>query len=34
MLISCSKGIFEVAGRTAGLVDHADDLRDPALNAP
>jgi hypothetical protein len=33
MVVSCSKGI-EVAGRTAVLVDHADDVREPALNAP
>jgi hypothetical protein len=34
MVISYSKGIARFAGRTAGLVDHADDVREPALNAP
>jgi len=28
------EGDREVAGRTAGLVDHADNIREPALNAP
>jgi hypothetical protein len=34
MVVSCSKGILEVTGETAGLVDHAVDVRGPALNAP
>jgi hypothetical protein len=34
MVVSCFNGDHEVAGRMAGLVDHACDLKGRALNPP
>src|SRR6266566_3474362 len=34
MVVSCSKWISKLPAEQAGLVDHADDVREPALNAP
>ena len=34
MVVSSLQGIARVAGRVAGLADHADDLSEGALNPP